>query len=293
MTEFLQRLSSTSVLLFTVCSMLSVGFAYSVQEILAPLRQRSDVVRALVANFVLVPGLAVLITRILPLAPGLQTGLILLGCAAGAPFLIKLTQKAQSDVGLGATLLVLLVPVSVVFMPFAVPALAPEAHVRASPIARQLLLTLMVPLGLGLVVKALAPPLARTLRPVMNTASTVALGVLFATTVVLHLDDLRALGLRALVAALLLILGSLAIGYGLARPGRGRRRVLGLGTAQRGIAAAAMVASQSIPDPDAFVMVVVTMVTSIVVLFPIAHLLRKPAPQPWLRDEAMGSRLHP
>jgi BASS family bile acid:Na+ symporter len=266
-----------SVFAFTVCSMLSVGLGYTVQQILEPLREPVAVIRAVGANFVLVPILAVVITRVLPLAPGLEIGVILLGCAAGAPFLIKLTQAAKGDIALSATLLVLLVPVSVVFMPFAVPWLAPQAEVRAGPIARELILTLMTPLIIGLFVKAKFSRSAQRLRPVMGKTSTIALIVLFVTTIALNLHAILTLGLRAILAVLLLILGAFAIGYLFARRGRGRRTVLGLGTGQRGIAAAMLVASQSIPDPDALLMVVVASVVGMVVLFPLAHWLRKPS----------------
>jgi BASS family bile acid:Na+ symporter len=111
----------------------------------------------------------------------------------------------------------------------------------------------------------------------MSKTSTIALIALFVATFALNLHEILALGLRAILAALLLILGAFAIGYLLARRGRGRRAVLGLGTAQRGVAAAMLVANKSIPDPDALVMVVLASVVGMVVLFPLAHWLRKPS----------------
>jgi bile acid:Na+ symporter, BASS family len=209
------------------------------------------------------------------LAPGLEIGIVLLGCAAGAPFLLKLSQAANSDIGLSATLLVLLVPVSVVFMPLSVPWLAPEAHVTTGPVARQLTTTLILPLVIGLIVKATSSRTAEWLRPIMAKISTTALIVLLAATVVLDFSVIVAIGIRAILAALMLILGGFAIGYVLARPERRRRAVLGLGTAQRGVAAATLVASQDIDDPDALVMVVVTSLVGMLVLFPIAHWLRR------------------
>jgi BASS family bile acid:Na+ symporter len=277
MSDILRSLLSSSVLAFAVCSTLSVGLGYTVRQILEPLREAVAVFRAVAANFVMVPLLAVAITRLLPLAPGLEIGVILLGCAAGAPFLIKLTQTAKGDVARGATLLVLLVPLSVVFMPFAVPWLAPEAEVHAGPIAGELLVTLMLPLIIGLVVRAKSSRTAQRLRPLLGKSSTLALVVLLVTTVALNLHDILAVGLRAILAALMLIVGAFVIGYVVARRGRGRRTVLGLGTAQRGISAAMLVASESIPDPDALVMVVIASVVSMVVLFPVAHWLRKPS----------------
>jgi predicted Na+-dependent transporter len=271
MIEILQTVLSVSVLAFAVCSMLAVGLAYTVQQLLAPLREPTAVIRALIANFVLVPMLAVGLARLLPITTGVETGIILLGCAAGAPFLIKLAYAANSDVALSGTLLVLLVPVSVIFMPLVVPWLAPAAHVSPGPIATQLAATLMVPLVIGLVVRARSPRWAERLRPLMGTASTVALILLFAATLAIDLPNILALGGLAVIAAVALVLGAFAIGYALARPGRGRRTVLALGTGQRGVSAALLVASRDIRDPDALVMVVLVSVIGMIVLFPLAR----------------------
>ena len=80
----------TSTLVFAVTSMLSVGFTYTLKEIIDPLRNVRGVLVALLANFVLVPLLAYVVTRLLTLEPSMEIGLILVSTAAGAPFLIKL-----------------------------------------------------------------------------------------------------------------------------------------------------------------------------------------------------------
>lgn len=92
--------------------MLSVGCAHTVREILEPFRNLYGIVRALVVNFVFIPGLAFFITQALPLAPPLRIGLMLIAMAAGVPFLIKLTQHAQHDGRFSATVLLLLVTVT-------------------------------------------------------------------------------------------------------------------------------------------------------------------------------------
>jgi BASS family bile acid:Na+ symporter len=75
--------------------MLSVGFSYTLRELLEPLRNTRLLIGALVANFVLVPLLAYVITQFLSLGEGREIGLFLVATAAGAPFLIKLTQAAD------------------------------------------------------------------------------------------------------------------------------------------------------------------------------------------------------
>src|SRR6476620_9683545 len=96
----LAQTASIVVVVFAVSSMLSVVVAYGIRSILRPLRGVRAVFRALVANFVLVPLLAIAIERVVPLDPPLALGLCLLAGSAGAPFLVKLAKTARSDLAL-------------------------------------------------------------------------------------------------------------------------------------------------------------------------------------------------
>ena len=82
-------------------------------------------------------------------------------------------------------------------------------------------------------------------------------------------------GTGAILAALLFIAGAFVIGYLLGMTGRGTREELGLATAQRNVAAATVIATQSFGDPDTLVMVVITSLVTMMVLFPLAGALRR------------------
>lgn len=292
MIEILRSASSLSVLLFAISSMLSAGLSFTFRDIVAPLRQPNRVIRAVVANFVIVPILAAVIAHALSLDTAQSIGLILIGSAAGAPFLIKLTAFAAGDVALGTSLLVLLVPLTVVCMPLIVPLLAPEAAVSASAIALPLALTLLLPLAVGLVVNELAPRWARRFLPFARVVSTISLVALLVLTTALNIRDvIDIVASRALVAVLLLLAGSFVAGYALASPHRERRVVLGLGTAQRNIAAATVVALEDIRERDTLVLVVVASVISLAVLIPLARWLRAPGATP-PRDTGELAPLH-
>ena len=276
MDEILSRLLDIASLVFAVSSMLSVGFSYTVRELIEPLRNARLVVGALVANFVLVPLLAYAITGFLSLGEGREIGLLLAATAAGAPFLIKLTQAAKGDVGLASALLVFLLVITIVYMPIVVPLIAPDAEVSAGAIAAPLVLTMLLPLVIGLFIDARFEGLADRLQPIMNRASSVSLVVLLAATILAHAGRiLNVFGTGAILAALLFIIGSFILGYLLGMTGSGTREELGLATAQRNVAAATVVATQSFGDPDTLVMVVVTSITTMLVLFPLAGALGK------------------
>jgi BASS family bile acid:Na+ symporter len=275
MIETLRSAANLSVVVFAISSMLSAGLSFTFRDIVAPFRRPNRILRAVVANFVLVPLLAAGIARALSLAPAQAIALILLGAAAGAPFLIKLITVAAGDVALGTSLLVLLVPLTVVFMPIVVPLLAPGAAVTASAIALPLAWTLLAPLAIGLVITDRAPSWARFLQPIARTLSTIALVAMLALTIVINARHaLDIVASRALVAVILLLLGAFAIGYVIASPRRERRVVLGLGTAQRNIAAATVVAIEDIKDQDTLVLVVVASIIDLLVLIPLARWLR-------------------
>jgi BASS family bile acid:Na+ symporter len=279
MSELFRFLLAVSVLVFPIASMLAIGLSYTLAQIAGPLRHADRVFRALVANFVLVPLLALAIARLLALDPSLAAGLMLVGTAAGAPFLVKLAEAASADTRLSAALVVLLMPLTVLYMPAVVPLVVADASVSAMAIALPLTATLLLPLVVGLVVDSALPRLARFLRPIAARASSVALVVLIASTLVLDGPRfLDLLGTGAITAAVLLTAGAFAAGSLLSSPGFHRRTVMGLGAAQRNIAAALVVASRDFDDPDTLVMVVLFSVVDLLVLFPIAWILRRRAP---------------
>ncbi len=291
MSDVLALVLQISAIVFPVSSMLMIGLSYTLRDLVGPLRHPDRVFRALVANFVLVPLLAFGLSRLLGLEPSLAAGLMLVGTAAGAPFLIKLTETARADTRLSAALLVLLLPVTVVYMPLVVPLLVAHASVDAASIAIPLVTTLLFPLVAGLLLDSVRPSLGARLRPLASKLSNLSLVLLVGSTVVLNAPLFRnLLGTGALTAAILLIIGAFAMGSLLASPGFNPRTVMGLGAAQRNLAAALVVASKDFGDPNTLVMVVTFSVLCLVLLFPIAFALRRHSPTPLLPPVHEGSR---
>jgi BASS family bile acid:Na+ symporter len=97
MSQILTAIMNLSTLVFVVTGMLAMGLSLTIAQIVAPLRNARLVLLALLANFVLVPFLAYLISLIIPLSESLRVGLILVSTAAGAPFLPKLAQSARGN----------------------------------------------------------------------------------------------------------------------------------------------------------------------------------------------------
>lgn len=275
MDQVLATLLNLSVVVFAVSSMLSVGFGNTLRRLIAPLRDARRVARAVLANFVLVPLLAYVVLQLIPLELTRAIGFFLVATAAGAPFVIKLVEAAEGDVSLSASLLVLLLPLTIAYMPILVPIVLPRAEVSAGAIARPLVTTMLVPLAVGLVVRATAEPWALRLQPWIQKLSTLALILLVAATVLYNIPAILALfDLETILAAAIIIGGAFGIGFLLGGPDWESREVLGLGTGQRNIASATVVANQVIRLPETLATVVFTSLVALVILFTLAALLR-------------------
>jgi BASS family bile acid:Na+ symporter len=270
--EVLSALSNVFTLLFVVTSMLSMGLSLTVAQIVAPLKNARLVVMALVANFVLVPAVAFVLSRVIPMEQALQIGLLLLGTAAGAPFLPKLAQIARANVPFAVGVMALLVVVTVVYLPLVLPLLLPGVAVDAGAIATQLILEILVPLVIGLLVKARWESAAEAVVHPIGQIANVSLALLLVLMLGLNLGKVLDLfGSGAILATLLLLVVAVAGGYLLGGPGADTKRVLALGTGQRNMAAGFAIATSNFADqPDVLVFLAAAGLVGMVVVMPIA-----------------------
>ena len=268
MREIVTVIAQISALTFILTSMLAMGLSLTMKQIVDPLRNVRVVLLALLANFVLVPALAYLITAVLPLDEGLATGLIIAGAAAGAPFLPKLVQVAKGNAAFSVGLMTLLMVVTVVYLPVMLPILLPGASVSPWDIAQSLIFTMLLPLGIGLFIKARYEGTANSLQPHMSQASSLAIVVMLVTVLLLQFSTiLGTIGSFGILAALLFLAGALLIGLLLGGREARMRSVMGLGTAQRNLAAAMLVAAQNfMDDPNVLVMVMLIAILGLILL---------------------------
>jgi BASS family bile acid:Na+ symporter len=274
--ELLQKATSVAMLIFVLSSMLAMGLGLTVSQIITPLRHARLVVLSLLANFVLMPLAAVALAALLRLDPPLGVGLLLLGTAAGAPFLPKLAQIAEGNLAFAVGLMVLLMVVTVGYLPLVLPVLLPGVSVNPAKIARSLFLLMLLPLAGALAIKARFAVAAARTKAVLDRVSNLSLMLLVVLITAANITNVLAVfGTHGILAGLLFIAVGFGMGWLLGGPGMDTRRVLALGTAQRNIAAALVVGSQSFRDPKVVVMVVVVAIVSLLVLMPLSRLLAK------------------
>ena len=270
--EILNTIVQVSLLVFVISSMLAMGLSLTVRQIIEPLRSVRLVAVSLAANFVAVPLVAWAIIEIISLDEGLAIGLTLMATAAGAPFLPKLASAAQGQMAFAVGLMVLLMVLTVVYMPLVLPLLLSGVEVNPWDIASSLIFLMLIPLGIGLIVRARYEATAEGLQPLMAQTSTIAIGLMLVAGVIVNFDSIiELIGTGGFVAIVLFLAIALALGYAAGGSDPGVRSVLGLGTAQRNLAAALVVAGQNFSDnPDVVTFIIVAGIVGLFVLMPAA-----------------------
>jgi BASS family bile acid:Na+ symporter len=275
MTEILAVLAQLSVLVFVIGSMASMGLSLKMAQIVAPLKNAKLVIMALLANFILIPAVAYAITLVMPLDESVAIGLILLSTAAGAPFLPKLAEVAKGNVAFSVGLMVLLMVVTIIYLPLVLPLLLGGVEVSPWEIAKSLIMMMLIPLAVGIFINARYEEAAAKIQPTFGQASNIALLALMILGLVLNFSSMIELvGSLGILAGIIFIVAALIIGYLFGGSESGIKNVMGLGTAQRNVSAALVVAGQNF-DADVITYVMVIAIIGLVVLMPAAGELGK------------------
>lgn len=267
MSEIVSSLNSAFTLAFVVTSMFGLGLALTVQDLVAPFKNIRLILAALGISFVLLPGIAWLLTQVLPLQDDLKIGLILMSTVAGAPLTIKATQLARGNVVFAGSLITLQVIATVIYLPLVLPLLVPGIRVDAMAIAMPLFLQILLPLGAGLLMNVRYDEEAEMTRPIMGDIANISLAMML----VLNLGNvpqvLGLVGTGALAGVLVIILAGLGAGYLLGGPDLETRKTLAIGSAQRNYAAAFVLAQGSFAtQQDVFVLLLTASLISMAVI---------------------------
>jgi bile acid:Na+ symporter, BASS family len=274
MTEALMIVVRTALVVFLLASMLEMGLRLTVGQVWASMRNPRLVIGALVANFVIAPLLAIGIARALRLEPPFALGLLLLGLAPGAPIIPKVVQMARGNVAFAVVLMALLMVGTVIGLPLLLPGVAEGAEVSAWKIAQPLLLLMLLPLVVGMIVRARVPALPAWVCSSLGSLSDVCGLLVVVLIVALNFKNvLGVFGTGAILAGLLFALLTTLSGWLLGGADRATRATLGLGTGLRNVAAALVIGAQNFNDPRVNVMVIVSALASFLILLPAAHLL--------------------
>jgi BASS family bile acid:Na+ symporter len=271
--------------------MFTIGIGITFADILTVARDRRLVLRALVANYLLVPAVTLALIFLFNVQPMVAVGILIVAVCPGAPYGPPFNSIANGNVLVAVGLMVILAGTSAILAPILLglllPTIAAGEQVKIDPLhmVGTLIFSQFLPLCLGLLLATRKPALARRLK---NPAAKISL-LLNLTTLALILavqfGILLQIRLRGYLGMLALVLASALAGWILGGAGSQARKTLAISTATRNvgvglvIATAAFPATPAIPAATAYAI----FQTHVVALIALAwgHLAPKPKlPQP-------------
>jgi BASS family bile acid:Na+ symporter len=271
---------------FLASAMFSLGLDLTLRQIVDPLRNRRLLGVALAANFLLVPLLAIVLSRVIPMDEALAIGVIVYALAAGTEGGPKFTQLAKGNAGLAVGLLAVLLLVTMILMPAVLSLAVPDAHVDRLGLLLKLLVAVGLPMGLGLAIRARRPDLADRMSVPMHRASMVLLAVFVLLVVYVNYEAMLELQVGAMLCALLFFPIAFGMTYAMGGPRQDNRRTLAMMTFVRNAPIAIATATQVFPDRPG-VLVMVTLMASLSPVFGVIAVLvlnRLPLPAPLETD---------
>jgi BASS family bile acid:Na+ symporter len=269
-----------------VGNMAGMGGEIAMREALAALRNGRFIGMSVVWGWVLCPGFAFLLAKIIPIQQPYAIGLILLGMTPCAPFMPMMVKKARGDLGYTGAITLLAAIGTVAFMPFAVPRMVPGLTADAWLIGKPLLFFVLVPFLVGMAVNHFAQPVASRLYPlVKKTTDIITIVMLVAMVIAYGKGFIGAIGSYAIGTLVLFVgmitLGTHKLGFGLKQR---QKSVLTIGMCTRNIGAAIAPLMAIKADSRSIVMVALGIPVTLIFSFLAARWYASHAPQDELGD---------
>jgi BASS family bile acid:Na+ symporter len=164
--------------------MFGMGLTISVDDFKEVVKRPFEVAIGVLAHFIIMPLLAVLLTRLIPMPPEVAAGVILVGCCPGGTSSNVMTYLAKGDVALSVACTSVTTLLAPIVTPFLVWLLASQ-YLPVDPVSMftSILEVVLFPLALGFVLQKLVPGLVRAAIPVLPLVSVVGIVLIVAAVV--------------------------------------------------------------------------------------------------------------
>jgi bile acid:Na+ symporter, BASS family len=277
--DILSIVLKTSIFL----TVLSLGLRTSAREVVSLAREPRRLVRSTVAMMVIMPAVAVAIALSFDLHPAVKIALVALSVSPVPPVWPKRAIKWGGDESFSLGLLVATAALAVAVIPIAMAAFqrlfALPLEMSADSVGRMVLVTILLPLFLGITIRQLVPSFAQDVASPLNfIATTLLVAGVIPVLVKLSPAAMSLVGDGTLAAMVAFVATGLAAGHLLGGTRRDERSVLALACATRHPAIAVAIAHVNFPNmklvPAA---IVLYLVVAAVVSTPYLKWMNRPA----------------
>ena len=256
-----------TIVVFTVANLMSGGLECDLEEALKWLQSPKLLVPCLFWGWVAGPALAWLIIQMIPLPEGYAAGLMLTSLAPIAPFLPLAAMKARGDMTFTGAYILLGTVVTVVLMPLMAPLLINGLTLSAWPLAKPLIILVLIPFLIGIVVRLYKPMVATKIFKPVKKIGGIFLLLCLGTTLYIYgdqmLDTIGSFATAAWVIFMVVMaVVPYVIGFGMKQ---NQRSVMAIGQSSRNISAG-FVAFYGIANPPEGMFLMVLLVVPIHVI---------------------------
>lgn len=237
--------------------MVSIGLGVTFADLFGVARNWRLVAKALIANYLCVPAVALGLLLWFQSQPLIAAGFLIAAVCPGAPYGPPFTGLAKGDVVAAVGLMVILAGSSAFAAPMLLYLLLPvtsgdqAVEVDTLRLMSTLLLTQFLPLCVGLALRHWRPALADRLAKPAKLLSLILNLALLSALLYIQREMLMGIPLRAFFGMLALVLLSVAAGWLLGGPGMKQRTSMVMATAVRNVGVALVIATASFPGTPA------------------------------------------
>ncbi len=228
--------------------MLAIGVNLPFKQLLSFWRHPGLLLRSLLAVVVLVPLIVMILLWSFDLPAAIATGLALLAVAPGAPLTTKRSQMAAGHFAYSADLQLTLALLAILLTPLTLAIFVAlfelqAERVTALEVARQVALVQFLPVGIGLLFQRFAPKLTKVIGSPLSIIANGLFFVLIALALIPGVRMTLQLGVSHVLAIVIMVAVSLAVGHLLGGPGTDRRSALAIASIARNIGLALFIAT--------------------------------------------------
>ncbi|MEM6437876.1 MAG: bile acid:sodium symporter family protein [Cyanobacteria bacterium P01_D01_bin.115] len=207
--------------------MLGMGLGLTLTDFQRIFVEPKGVALGLVAQLILLPLVGLGLASVLPLTPELAVGVMILAACPGGPTSNLVTYLARGNVALSITLTALSSLVTVFTIPLVVNwamvqfmGAGTDLQLPFLTTVLQIAVITLIPVSLGMVLHHYAPRFAATVEKWVKWLALVFLGLIIAALLIKERANVLAFFLQVGWVTLLLVVLTMALGYGLAQLAR-------------------------------------------------------------------------
>jgi BASS family bile acid:Na+ symporter len=238
------------LLLFLVGTMAGIGLQVNLRDLAAMVQRKGLLLRSLLVNFVVVPTLGWLATRLVPMTQTSADAILILACAPGGMSAIQFTSKRKDVLAFAGQTAFLLTALSIFISPLLMSLFLPADLPLVVPYAKAfwfVALFLLLPMGLGVLLRVRADRLADRLGKPVALIGTLAFVVFVVLTLSARQAAMGALGAGEVEAMLGFIVATMIAGWLGGGPELETRAVLASASSMRNAALCLAIVADSLP----------------------------------------------